>query len=368
VRTLDGADHGADYANALAVDAMGNAWVAASIATAPLSLHLTDAAIARWDATGNLAWVRTYGKQTDSDHATEIALDPFGRAVVAGTLTEPGVSAEFAAWCLDLAGSLSWRGSWRDPLGGYVGLGALAVDASGAAWLCGTRPESTGGSATTNVVVAAFDSTGAPRWTWTHAGPTPGSWEWVDLAVATGSTVRILGGTVAGTGGADGFVLELTRTALEYCVGSGAGTPCPCGNASPAEQNAGCQNSLGVGARIVDRGASSLAADTLGLAGSQMTDGTALYFQGTAAVLGGAGAVFGDGLRCAAGTVVRLGSKANVNGASEYPGAGDPSVSLRGLVTSPGTRTYQLWYRNVAAFCAPESFNLSNGLLVTWTS
>jgi hypothetical protein len=36
-------------------------------------------------------------------------------------------------------------------------------------------------------------------------------------------------------------------------------------------------------------------------------------------------------------------------------------------VTTPGERIYQAWYRNTASFCAPEGFNLTNGLRVLWT-
>ena len=74
----------------------------------------------------------------------------------------------------------------------------------------------------------------------------------------------------------------------------------------------------------------------------------------------------GVGLRCAGGTFIRLGSKTYVGGASQYPEAGNPSVSVRGAVTSPGTREYQVWYRNAAAFCTPSTFNLTNGLEITW--
>jgi hypothetical protein len=77
--------------------------------------------------------------------------------------------------------------------------------------------------------------------------------------------------------------------------------------------------------------------------------------------------VFGDGLRCASGTVIRLKTVTNVGGASQYPEAGDPSVSVRGLVTAPSIRTYQCWYRNAAAFCTASTFNLSNGVQVQWT-
>jgi hypothetical protein len=109
-----------------------------------------------------------------------------------------------------------------------------------------------------------------------------------------------------------------------------------------------------------------VAADSLVLAGSGMPSSSALYFQGTSAVAGGAGTAFGDGLRCAGGAVIRLGTKTNALGASQYPVAGDLPVSVRGAVTPGDTRVYQVWYRNAAPFCTPDTFNLTNGLAVAW--
>jgi hypothetical protein len=94
---------------------------------------------------------------------------------------------------------------------------------------------------------------------------------------------------------------------------------------------------------------------------------SALYFQGTNQAAAGAGTVFGDGLRCAAGTVIRLGTKTAAGGVTTYPGAGDASVSVRGAITVGATRSYQVWYRNAAAFCSAETFNLTNGVLATWS-
>ena len=31
-----------------------------------------------------------------------------------------------------------------------------------------------------------------------------------------------------------------------------------------------------------------------------------------------------------------------------------------------GAAIYQVWYRNAASFCTPSTFNLTNGVLVTW--
>jgi hypothetical protein len=155
-----------------------------------------------------------------------------------------------------------------------------------------------------------------------------------------------------------------TGTAL--CLGDGSGAQCPCANNSPAGSGEGCLSSLGVGGELHGTGAASLSGDTAVLHGAQMPNAPCLYFQGTTQLGGGAGIAFGDGLRCAGGTIIRLGTKTNVAGASQYPDAGDPSLSVRGQVASPGMRVYQTWYRNAAAFCTSSTFNLTNGVGITW--
>jgi hypothetical protein len=152
-----------------------------------------------------------------------------------------------------------------------------------------------------------------------------------------------------------------------FCFGDGSGTACPCGNNSASGSNTGCLNSLGSGARLTALGSPSITGDTIVLSGSLMANSSALYYQGTTQLAGGAGAVFGDGLRCAGGSVIRLGVEANVAGSSQYPGTSQAHVSVKGMITSPGTRTYQVWYRNAAAFCNPETFNLTNGWTLAWT-
>ena len=144
-----------------------------------------------------------------------------------------------------------------------------------------------------------------------------------------------------------------------YCFGTSG---CPCGN--NGAPGSGCANSLnGSGARLAGRGAASLANDTFVLEASGMPNSSCLYFQGTTQT----STAFGDGLRCAAGSVIRLGSKNNLAGDSRYPDSGEQPVSVRGAVQAASSRTYQAWYRNAAAFCSPSTFNLTNGYLVQWT-
>jgi len=160
--------------------------------------------------------------------------------------------------------------------------------------------------------------------------------------------------------------LDPLAPSFAFCFGDGSGTACPCGNASAPSAQAGCLNSLGTGGVLVATGNASIAADTLMLTASGMPNSSALYFQGTSASSAGTGTVFGDGLRCAAGSVIRLGTKVNAGGASQYPLAGDPSISVRGANAAGNVRTYQVWYRNAAAYCTVSTFNVTNGWQLTW--
>ncbi len=160
-----------------------------------------------------------------------------------------------------------------------------------------------------------------------------------------------------------------STTGASYCSGDGSATACPCGNASAPGANQGCLSSLGTGGTLRADGLASVSNDGLTLRGAGMPNSSALYFQGTSTLNGGNGLSFGDGLRCVGGSVIRLGTKSNVAGSSQYPAAGDALISVRGLVPAPGgSFYYQVWYRNAAAFCTSSTFNLSNGWTVTWSA
>jgi hypothetical protein len=225
----------------------------------------------------------------------------------------------------------------------------IAVDAQGRVFLSN--------GAFSNGAFYSFNADLSPRW----SIPVPN----VNIgAPAIGAVGTLI---VAGIGTNVTAYRTSTPTSA-FCLGDGTGTACPCGNSGAVGR--GCANSIDAsGALIGAIGTASVSADSFVLQGSGMPNSSALYFQGTSQLGGGLGVVFGDGLRCAGGTVVRLGTKSNVAGASQYPAAGDASVSVRGLVPAlGGTRTYQIWYRNAAAFCTSSTFNLSNGLSVTWGS
>ncbi|MEY2746074.1 MAG: hypothetical protein RL112_1116 [Planctomycetota bacterium] len=159
--------------------------------------------------------------------------------------------------------------------------------------------------------------------------------------------------------------------------GSSSTTACPCGSAGTGSStpDAGCPNSATSGATLTPFGNAALGAgnDTLAfIVGGLPPTTSCLVFQGTnvAQLTSGGitsyGTVFGDGLRCANGSIVRLGTGTSSGGNLLFPPAGTASLSTRGGLTGPTTRSYQVWYRNASAFCTPSTFNLTNGLVVHW--
>jgi hypothetical protein len=400
----------------LAIGADGNVFLTGSTATATNS----QLSVARIDAaTGAPLWVRHHGPSTgfDSSGGTCIVTDGTGHAIAAGRIVDPATSTRIAFFSYASDGTLAWSYDHLGPTavsglvssmdvdeagniaaaGEFVtGAGdddgfVLRMSGSGLAW---QRTFGGAGHLDDSVVGVGIDdfgnvyaggflrepAFGFDAFRYDASGnliahgrslpPTGGSGRARDLAVSSSGRTYVVGdmATFPGAGGdalTAAFVLVPPGSA--FCPGDGSGTACPCGNSSPVGANAGCLSSVGLGGKLVAGGLPSLSHDTFVLQGTQMTNSSVLYFQGTQLQSGGVGLVFGDGLRCVNGTIVRLSAKINVAGASSFPVAGDASISSMGHVTAPGLRTYQGWYRNSAPFCGPSLFNMTNGWQVTWS-
>ncbi len=347
------------YGFGVAVDAAGDAYVCGGLGIGGLADQ--QYVLAKYDPSGNLLWQRT---SVDGHHprgiATRVAIDARGDVVTAGRRGPTANYTNLFVEKRDAGGNRIWSFDGSDGRAD-----TLLLDAAGEIAVAGRIGEP-GNPLITQALALRLDRDG--RALWSRAFGT--------LAVedfGTGLGFGPLGSflfTATVRDGNDFNVLlkRFDETSVPFCFGDGSGTACPCGNATPASEREGCASSLGHGGRLTADGTASLAFDSLTLRGSGMPDASALYFQGTTQVGAGAGATFGDGLRCAGGSIVRLKTVVNVTGASQFPAAGDPQVSVRGQIGAPGTRAYQVWYRNAAPFCTNDTFNLSNGVLVTWTN
>jgi hypothetical protein len=158
-------------------------------------------------------------------------------------------------------------------------------------------------------------------------------------------------------------------TKVPFCFGTQE--LCPCGNWDFFGGSVGCLNSdstpAAIGGRLDGTGRVSLAGDSLVLSANDMTGTTALFLQGSATILGGAGTTLGDGILCTGGAIVRLKTKSVLAGTSSYPSGADVAISTTGLVTTPGMRVYQVMYRDPHGFCTfPNTFNFTNAVQVGW--
>lgn len=186
--------------------------------------------------------------------------------------------------------------------------------------------------------------------------------------VSAGQVIKI---RIAGFIGAQGAFLLETKTDVgqAFCLGDGvSATICPCSNTVAIGTPSGCRNSTGVGAKIFATGTAQTSLDTLQLQVDGVPAGASvMFFQGTTKQASGYGASFGDGVRCVGGTGIRLRVKTATFGSVVFPAAGEPRVSVTGMVpTSGGQRFYQAWYRNNGTFCTTATFNLTNGYEIAW--
>ena len=154
-----------------------------------------------------------------------------------------------------------------------------------------------------------------------------------------------------------------------FCFGdSGSRSPCPCGNDNDGSvPGSGCDNGVfASGARLRGFGVASVSADSLTLTGTRLEPfNTGLYFQAEHDL--SPGIAFGDGLRCAGDTVVRLEVRS-----SDAQGTSSTTVDIAaeaGNVSPGDTKRYQCWYRTTAfppCGFGVNDFNLTNGYEVLW--
>lgn len=145
--------------------------------------------------------------------------------------------------------------------------------------------------------------------------------------------------------------------------------PCPCGN-DGANSVGGCANSLpgSTGAKLTTSGFQ--ATDNVVLRAERMSGQTCVFFATSGPAQTG-GAVFGDGITCTGGALIRL---ATVNyplgsGTAEFPGPSQTVTLSSRTGTFPGSGAvfqYGCYYRNAASFCTPSTFNTTDTEQIVW--
>jgi Tol biopolymer transport system component len=151
---------------------------------------------------------------------------------------------------------------------------------------------------------------------------------------------------------------------------------CPCSN-PPSGANRGCDNSSSTGgASLAATGIAYLSADTLVFTTTgEKPSATSILLQGTS--VAGSGIVYGQGVRCVAGSLRRLFVKNASSGSITAPdfAAGDPPVSARSAAKGDAihageSRWYLVYYRDptVLGGCpATSTFDATQTGRVSWS-
>jgi hypothetical protein len=247
-----------------------------------------------------------------------------------------------------------------------------AVSLDGDALIIGARGKDLPGTNAGAAYVFTRPNSGWDDWTeraqLQYTGSPSAGDEFGDCVALSGN-FALVGATQHDFGGfsdnGSAFVFELATTNGTFCDDSdGSLASCPCAN--PGDPDTGCdiaQGTGGVGLSIIAQ--QTTPSNSATLQGTGHSPAPALP---TAIVLrsdhldSGTPVVFGDGLRCVATPLVRIGPAIGMNGVSTH-------VFNHGAMAGPpGTYFYQLWFRNLPImFCDPaEAFNLSNGITMTW--
>ena len=178
-------------------------------------------------------------------------------------------------------------------------------------------------------------------------------------------------------GSTDAFLHDRDATGFTSVCNPGADgvISCPCAN-PPSGPGRGCDNSAATGgATFAPDGVAYLSIDSLVfMTSAEKPTATSILLQGNA--FAASGIVYGQGVRCVAGTLMHLFVKTAVAGSITAPDftAGDPTVSARsaakGDVIQPGeSRYYLVYYRDpvVLGGCpASATFNATQTGQVTW--
>ncbi len=183
--------------------------------------------------------------------------------------------------------------------------------------------------------------------------------------------LRLIGNGAQDGGVFFGLVDEVTITANAFdseCFGDGTLAPCPCAN--DGQPDNGCENSAATGGAHLSA-TGGVSPDTVVLhAQDELPHAASVFLQGTTLV---SPLPFGDGLRCVGGTLKRLAVKNAVNGAADYPAAGELAITLRSAqlgdtIVSGSVRHYQTYYRDPSTTFCPTggTYNITNAVTVHW--
>jgi uncharacterized delta-60 repeat protein len=189
LRTLNGTANTDDFAHAVTVDSQNNVIAAGLTRNANTGADFT---VAKWDASGNLQWLRTVDGAAEDfffEQALAVAVDSQDNVVAAGLTdnTGDGQDADFTVAKLDSNGHLLWLRT----LDGSGRANAVVVDSSGSVIAAGHSS----GPNNDDFLVAKWNANGNLQWVRTLNGTADQPDDAFSVAVDSQDSVVVAGFT-----------------------------------------------------------------------------------------------------------------------------------------------------------------------------
>ncbi len=166
VQIYNGPANGIDYANAIAVDGLGNVYVTGFSETS--GIYDDDYATIKYNTDGVMQWVQRYGTADGSDRSNAIAVDGLGNVYVTGRTVNIGTYEDYTTIKYNTNGVLQWTQNYNGPVNGNDCGHAIGVDGSNNVYVTG---RSDGINYSYDYATIGYNSNGVQQWLQRYEGP-----------------------------------------------------------------------------------------------------------------------------------------------------------------------------------------------------
>jgi uncharacterized delta-60 repeat protein len=213
VSIYNGSANANDYATAVTADKMGNVYVTGFSADSSASF---DYLTIKYLPNGITDWVARYdGPANASDKATVIALDEMGNVYVAGGSTGSGTSFDYATLKYNFEGVEQWvvrYNGTEDDRDIAIALAVESTQTGSNIYVSGSSKESGSNSDYTTI---KYNSEGIEQWTAHFDGVASGYDEAVSLAVDNSGNICVTGLSESGGGNFDYATVKYSHSGIE---------------------------------------------------------------------------------------------------------------------------------------------------------
>jgi uncharacterized delta-60 repeat protein len=219
VQRYDGPRHENDEPAAIGTDASGNIYVSGSSTLSGTDPNWSDWTTVKYSSSGVQLWARQYnGPDNSVDIAYALAVDPVGNVYVAGGSDGQGSFGDFLTIKYDSGGVEQWIDRYNGPANDHDEATAIVLDASGNVHVTG-RSRSIGTQrASDDYLTIKSSPSGIRQWVARYDGPGHEYDQAAAVAVDASGNVLVTGRSEAPKGDVDYATIKYSSSGVEQWV------------------------------------------------------------------------------------------------------------------------------------------------------